>query len=75
MHLGVHLGIGAGGVTKLLCNPGFILERMAVLQAKSKKMACRKEPKGFGKKEEMEGWSNSFEYAVGAIAKYWKHDV
>ena len=26
LYLGVHLGIGAGGVTKLLCNPGFILE-------------------------------------------------
>jgi hypothetical protein len=25
-HLGVHLGIGAGGVTKLLCNPGLVLE-------------------------------------------------
>ncbi len=26
LHLGVHLGIGAGGVTKLLCNPGLVLE-------------------------------------------------
>jgi hypothetical protein len=27
------------------------LKWMAVLQAKSKKMACRKEPKGFGKRK------------------------
>ena len=33
-----------------------------------------KEPKGFGKNEEMEGWSDFFNHTVGAIGWHLEYD-